>query len=244
MLLLSRLAGVCAFDSISHYYYSSLGALFGIALAFIGTFLIAYRGESVCESWLANVAGLGAFLVAFFPTEGHGGCADKGFSGRAFVSFGVDAEKQPFCQAVKDMPTKLTCAANSDVMLGFKFMPIARYLHYGGAVVVFVTLLFFCLFVFTRIDPWHRDETGAPTAIKLRRNRLYQGSGWVILVCIGALGGPMLLDEAGKQWLNGWNLTFWFESFALLALGLSWSVRGRIFDLNRDPMEPVRRSRH
>ena len=41
-------------DSLSHYYYAPLvGDIFVVALGLIGTFLIAYRGESPTESRLA-----------------------------------------------------------------------------------------------------------------------------------------------------------------------------------------------
>jgi hypothetical protein len=58
--------------SISHYYYREvvLGDFFVGTLVFIGTLLLAYRGGNENVGKLASVAGLCAFGVALFPTEG------------------------------------------------------------------------------------------------------------------------------------------------------------------------------
>ena len=92
-MLAGAVAGTCFYDSISHFYYSQfLGALLVAALAFIGTFLIAYKGETPWESRLATVAGWCAFGIALFPTSGRG-CEAARFSGRALVDLIVTSDE-------------------------------------------------------------------------------------------------------------------------------------------------------
>ena len=65
MLAAASRDAVCFYDSISHFYYAQFfGDVLVAALVFIGTFLLAYRGESQRESTLANFAGFCAFGVA------------------------------------------------------------------------------------------------------------------------------------------------------------------------------------
>jgi hypothetical protein len=225
VLVVGTVVGECPFDSISHYYYSRLlGGFFVIALAFVGTFLIAYRGESDRESNLANAAGLAAFAVAFFPTSGDGGC-ERGFSGRAFVT---------------------PAAAGSDKggthAISFELFRHADYVHYGAAIVVFVSMLIFCI-VFTRIDDYHREggtPDGAVFLSKIRRNFAYAGCGLAIFVCLLALGLWALITKYFEINLPFWdrmNLTFVFESIALIAFGIAWAVRGRVIPFFEDPRD-------
>ena len=64
--------------TISDFYHTTYRDIFVGTLCAIGVFLISYRGyrreegEWIDDDWLATVAGLGAFGVAFFPNEGGG----------------------------------------------------------------------------------------------------------------------------------------------------------------------------
>lgn len=100
--------------------------------------------------------------------------------------------------------------------------PIATKLHYGAALVFFLVLAFFCIFLFTK------THTNLPeTPQKIIRNRLYTICGYTILICIALLA----LQE--WQWfiqrvplIKGSSTTFVAESIALLAFGISWLVKG------------------
>ena len=78
--------------------------------------------------------------------------------------------------------------------------------------------------------------TGPLTAAKKRRNRWYRGLGLVIFAAIAALAVKELVARIGGNgaigFIRQWNAvrgTFWVESAALLAFGLSWMIKGRRF---------------
>ncbi len=55
--------------SISHYYYTVMGNYFVGSLCAVAMFLFFYKGYSKTDSIVANIAGVCALLVAFFPTD-------------------------------------------------------------------------------------------------------------------------------------------------------------------------------
>ncbi|MGV9711977.1 hypothetical protein ACWDTI_15100 [Gordonia sp. NPDC003424] len=55
--------------SISGFYYTPARDVFVGIIVAVGVALIAYRGYSVGENWLLNVAGVLAIVVALFPTR-------------------------------------------------------------------------------------------------------------------------------------------------------------------------------
>jgi len=64
--------------TISDFYHTTYRDIFVGSLCAIGVFLISYRGYSrgngewINDDWLATIAGLAAFGLAFFPNEGGG----------------------------------------------------------------------------------------------------------------------------------------------------------------------------
>ena len=210
-MLIGSWWGTCFYDSISHFYYSRVaGDLFVGALFFIGTFLLAYRGDATWENRLSKFAGFCAFGVALFPTSGVG-CERRGYPGRAFVS-------------VEDHAGSVIVTGSSDSQ--FQLFSWVDLLHFGSALVLFATLAFFCFFVFTRILDEHRKPDGEITEEKARRNVIYYWSGWTIVGAILAVGVGSLIGESWTGW-DGYNLTFVFETTILWAFGLSWAVKGR-----------------
>ena len=70
-MIIGAIYGTCYYDSISHFYYAQfLGGIFIAALVFIGTFLLAYRGESARENRLATMAGF-TILNSHTPKSGR-----------------------------------------------------------------------------------------------------------------------------------------------------------------------------
>ncbi|MDH3668109.1 MAG: hypothetical protein OEN23_14370 [Paracoccaceae bacterium] len=210
-LLVSLRWGTCFYDSISHFYYSRVaGDLFVGALFFIGTFLLAYRGEAKWENRLSKLAGFCAFGVAVFPTSGVG-CERRGYPGRAFVN-------------VEDDAGTVIVTARSDSQ--FQLFSWVDILHFGSALALFATLAFFCFFVFTRVLDEHEESDGVITKEKARRNAIYHCSGWAIVGAIAVIG---VRAKFGRDWMwwDTYNLTFVFETIILWAFGLSWAVKGR-----------------
>ncbi|MEM6656917.1 MAG: hypothetical protein AAF496_08280 [Pseudomonadota bacterium] len=235
-------------DSISHYYYSRLGGdLLVGALSFIGVLMLffyrlpdhktgttgrvdGYLGHRPLDIWLARFAGLCAFGVAFFPTKGTGCESFDGSIARVFLT---DAQGG---HATDVNPVTGNVAfdfwAGTNVTSGF-----LENLHFISAGGMFLVLAYFSLIVFRRPQSKaavHQDAKGvnALAASKDRRNFWYLIFGLLILLAIVALFLKTVIVNNDAGLLAGWNaldLTFWFEALALVAFGLSWSMKGRLW---------------
>lgn len=205
LLVVSWLRG-CFYDSISHHYYAPiLGDLFVVALATIGIFLFAYRGRSRREDVVSQLAGMAALGVALLPTTGAGISGTTSCSGRAFFGGG---SFEPL----------------------YSLFPGAEILHFCSAAFLLGFLAYYALFNFTQThSPDSIDDQGGLTPAKRKRNRLYRASGITIIVCLVLLG-LYAFNHGDWSFWNELNLTFWLESVALIAFGISWIVRGRVFD--------------
>ncbi|MBL9051881.1 MAG: hypothetical protein JNK19_17340 [Tabrizicola sp.] len=247
------LGGTCAgIDSISHYYYTRLGGdLLVGALCFIGTLLLffyklpaapeggtaavdGYLGHGTLDIWAARFAGICAFGVALAPTSGTG-CED--FSGgvaRVFLQGATGGELA--------LPITGTASFDFWATLGLEG-GLLTYTHYASALGMFVVLAYFSLVVFAR--PQTAVPVGADSrqaARKQKRNLIYRVCGGLIVVAIVSLAYKALVHEEGSPGLESWNkanLTFWFEALGLVAFGVSWSLKGRLFGLFRDPEDEV-----
>jgi hypothetical protein len=91
--------------------------------------------------------------------------------------------------------------------------------HLSCAALLFLTLAYFSLVLFTRTDP-----NKNPTAQKLQRNTVYRVCGYAILVCIFLI----LVDTLPAVNALVWRLTpvFWLESTAVVSFGVSWLTKG------------------
>jgi hypothetical protein len=87
-------------------------------------------------------------------------------------------------------------------------------LHLVFAGIFFLSLAFFCLFLFTKTD------AGAPTGRKLQRNRVYVVSGVVIVACL------VLIALQGVLFASSLHPALWLESAAILAFGVAWLTKG------------------
>lgn len=85
--------------------------------------------------------------------------------------------------------------------------------HFGSAGLLFVTLAFFSLFLFTRGE-------GVPTPRKILRNWVYRVTGYLIVLCVVALGVYFLVRVEVRYFV------FVLEAVALWSFGLSWLVKG------------------
>ncbi len=92
-------------------------------------------------------------------------------------------------------------------------------LHYGFAALLFLTLAYFSLKLFTKTDP-----TKIPTQQKLKRNIVYRVAGYTIVACIVLIlvFKLTLSDDA----LHRFKPTFFLEALAVIAFGASWLVKG------------------
>ncbi len=253
LLIAGRISGACpTIDSISHYYYTRLGGdLLVGALSFIGVLLLffyrlpdhkagttgrvdGYLGHKPLDIWLARFAGLCAFGVAFIPTDGTGCERFGGSMARVFLG-NAQGGHAPGAGAVEGN-------------IGFNFWGgpdavnvILENLHFISAGGMFLVLAYFSIVVFRRpqsLKAIRQDAQGAVelSATKGQRNLWYLVFGLLILLAIVALlMKAVFIDEGSERWFwwNQNNLTFWFEALALVAFGLSWSMKGRLWPFSR-----------
>ncbi len=252
LLIVGTFGATCpGINSISHYYYSPLGGdiLVG-ALSVIGVLMLffyklpraprggqieveGYKGHHPRDIWLARLAGLCAFGVAFSPTGGTG-CED--FAGSAIRTFLTGTSGGELI-----VPPDVTGAASFDLWsaLGVDSLLLGA-AHYASAAVMFAILAYYSLVVFTRNQKaGPEDVEPARFTRKWWRNLIYRACGVVIIGCLVALAVQFvaLRGDIKTLW-NAANGTFWVEAIALFAFGISWSVKGRIFAVLRDRGEP------
>ncbi len=94
--------------------------------------------------------------------------------------------------------------------------PVVRYVHFISAGLFFLSLVYFCLVLFTK------SNTDSPTPRKKIRNRIYRICGYTILACILIL---VIYFIFKLDW-SRYSFVFWIETIALLAFGTSWLVKG------------------
>jgi hypothetical protein len=97
---------------------------------------------------------------------------------------------------------------------------IASALHGVFASLLFLTLSYFSLFLFTKTDP-----TKVPTPRKLQRNKVYRVCGCLMLACILLVVPLRLLPDIAVA-VKKYDPVFWLEAIAIVAFGLSWLTKG------------------
>lgn len=90
--------------------------------------------------------------------------------------------------------------------------------HFASATVLFLTLAYFSLALFTKTGP------GAPTPRKLLRNRIYRTCGVIMLACIALIALAHRVMTPAQR--DATSAVFWLESLALWVFGISWFVKG------------------
>jgi hypothetical protein len=96
-------------------------------------------------------------------------------------------------------------------------------LHMAFAGIFFLTLVFFCWYLFPRTtdDP--------PTRQKLRRNAVYRVCGVLILLSIVLIAVTELINLTTSA-----HAMLWLETVAILAFGVAWAVKGETMGVLRD----------
>ena len=102
--------------------------------------------------------------------------------------------------------------------LGVALFPVSQLpvLHHLSAALLFSTLSFFSLCLFTKTH-----DGAPPKGRKKQRNRVYKICGWcmIVLMILIALFGI-------SGWFSAWRPIFWLEGALLMAFGTSWFVKG------------------
>ena len=89
-------------------------------------------------------------------------------------------------------------------------------IHFIAAIIFFITLACFSLFLFTR-------KGKDPTSRKLKRNRIHITCGVVMAVCLVSI---MVYFQFFQKNYPHSSFVFWAETLALEAFGISWLTKG------------------
>ncbi|MDP4262933.1 MAG: DUF998 domain-containing protein [Bacteroidota bacterium] len=99
-----------------------------------------------------------------------------------------------------------------------------HYLHFGFALVLFSSFIFFSIFLFRKTSPGKK-----PTRQKEKRNQVYLICGIIMILCIAGIAvSSFLLDD---KLTSKYHLVFWFESIALVSFGFSWITKAEFLFL-------------
>lgn len=91
--------------------------------------------------------------------------------------------------------------------------------HLTFAALLFLTLSYFSLKLFTKTDP-----NKPPTRQKQQRNVVYRVSGYIMLACIALIVVAALPPI--KAMVEQLAPRFWLEAIAIVAFGISWLTKG------------------
>ncbi|MDA5092691.1 hypothetical protein O2N63_01150 [Aliiroseovarius sp. KMU-50] len=205
----------------------SIGLGLPVALL-IGTMLVDMPMENsisefffspLRDVFIAAAAGVGLFLLAYegYPARDREWLTDRRVSGIAGASVLVMAAIPAHC-------TRDTCyqpLAMFDQLITSAVLQSA--LHMGAAGIFLISLGVMSQNLFTRCTMPQK------TRHKQRRNTCYRMFGWMIYAMVALIGVMKLgFSEIGREWDNAWHFTFWAESLALWAFGLSWLMKGEV----------------
>ena len=93
-------------------------------------------------------------------------------------------------------------------------------IHWSCAALLFLTLAYFCLALFTKTAPGSR-----PTERKLQRNLVYRACGVAILGSIFLIALINLVPTLDSS-LTSLSPVFWLESVAVLSFAVAWLTKG------------------
>ncbi len=194
-------------NSISDFYHTPAGDVLVGALCAMGVFFLSYKGHAA-------------------PSKS--GLRDKWLA-RAAGVFVIGVAILPVHPETGDISYP-TCQDVGCYVQGFVGHP--EFLHFGSAILFFVTLGLFCVLQFpmgavsTRQGPWENPTYFACGAVIFAAVALFFYYGYA------AQNAPI-----HYAWMLENNYLFWVESIGVWAFALSWLIKGRTLELVR-PKKP------
>jgi len=168
--------------------------------------LSGYYYTGMRDVYVGTLFAIGVFLLSY-----KGYQPVDNMAGNLACAFAVGLALFP---TMPDLPASSVRSLSSEaVLIGM--------VHFGFAALFFGTLIYFCLFVFTKTDPRRK-----PTHRKQERNRLYRACGAAMALCmLLALVYYLLPGEAAGS-IARYKPVFWLEAAAIVAFGVSWLTKG------------------
>ncbi|MFI5611056.1 DUF998 domain-containing protein [Amycolatopsis sp. NPDC051903] len=172
--------------------------------------LSGYYYSDLRNVFVGTLCAIGVFLISY---RGYGRIDDIAGNVAAVAAIGVAL-----------FPTSPTAPTPLERTIGIA--------HLVFAGIFFLTLAFFCLFLFTKSDD------PSPRGRKAVRNTIYRVCGGVMLASLALILINALFFDAATVSLHP---AVWLESLAIIAFGVSWLVKGEalLADLPHDRTEVV-----
>ena len=111
-------------------------------------------------------------------------------------------------------------------------------LHFVFAALYFITLIYFCLFLFTKSNK-PPDELNPE---KRFRNAIYRVCGYTMAACIILIGLYFFVLKCKYSWLDNLKPVFWLETLAVWAFGFSWLIKGETLFRDKECKEETAKS--
>lgn len=120
----------------------------------------------------------------------------------------------------------ITKACNEELAWSITFLRDSDYttfrigFHYACAGVFLLSLAYMSIFLFTRPSgPQNKEKKNV-------RNRIYIGCGIAMIIALILIALGFLKIGIPTKIYNGYHLTFWLETLAVVSFGTSWLIKG------------------
>lgn len=210
---------------VSHITLRRTIGILGISLPFVVVFIAAFFSGvgydcTEIQSSISHyyhtpargflVAFIGAIAVCLFAYRGYKG---DNWAGDLACYAGLGVAFFPTSSSISDClyPDRIDDA----------FVNVVSDIHLACAVIFFIMLSYFCLFLFKKTK-----IKGQETKRKKKRNFVYTICGIIMLICMVFMA---LYIKYFRNEFPHWEQhhpLFWLESIALWAFGISWIVKG------------------
>ncbi|GAA3586471.1 DUF998 domain-containing protein [Amycolatopsis ultiminotia] len=157
--------------------------------------LSSYYYSDLRNVFVGTLCAIGVFLISY---RGYGLIDDIAATIAAVAGIGVAL-----------FPTRPAEPTSTEQAIGVA--------HLVFAAIFFLTLAFFCLFLFTRTD------ATTPGRRKTSRNVVYRVCGVVMLASLVLI---VLVGQFFAAATAALHPTLWLESLAVVAFGVAWLVKG------------------
>jgi len=119
-------------------------------------------------------------------------------------------------------PTSISEYSVSTCITCYFSTGLNNYIHLISSLIFFSTLAYFSIVLFTK-----SKTDKPPDKKKLRRNKIYRICGYIMLANLLLI--IIYIEGLRNEIFEKYHPVFWLESISLVAFGISWLVKGRIF---------------
>lgn len=162
--------------------------------------LSAYYYTGMVDVFVGSLCAIGVFLLSY-----------KGFERKDAIAGNLGCVFAVGVALFPTAPAGVSCGATH----------IWYCLHPIFAALLFLTLTYFSLCLFTKTD-----QSKPLTRQKILRNRIYKICGYTMLACIILIPARYLLPNNINTALAKIKPVFWLEAIAIVAFGVSWLTKG------------------